>query len=420
MTLLGVLLTQQAQAVLTVKITKGIEGAQPIAVVPFGWSGAEAPPQDVGAIIAANLARSGRFAPLPTQDLPSQPSARGDVSFKDWRILGTPNLVVGELREQGGDNYVIEFSLLDVYRGESIDGSRFTVTAGQLRNAAHQISDIIFEKLTGERGAFSTRIAYITETDDGPTYTLNVADSDGFGEQNLLRSKHPVLSPTWSPDGKNIAYVSFQSGQPRIYVQELATGKQRRLTQYPGLNSAPAWSPDGRRLAVVLSKDGNPEIYVIDISGEGLQRLTNNPAIDTEPAWSPDGRQLVFTSDRGGKQQIYRIPAIGGRGERVTFEGESNARATYSPNGKSLALVHGVQGKDRIAILDLERRALKVLTDTSLDESPSFSPNGDLILYATNDAEGPTLAAVSVDGRVRQRLGVRGSAVREPAWGPFR
>lgn len=420
---LCLLFALRAQAVLTIKITQGVEGAQPIAIVPFAWTSAQPPPADIASIISADLARSGRFAPLAAGDLPGTPSSQAEVNFKDWRIIGTPNIVIGKLEPQGEDGYTVEFSLLDVFRGASLTGARYPVKGKDLRRVAHQISDIVFEKLTGERGAFDTRIAYITEREGASgasTYVLNIADSDGFGEQPILRSEQPILSPAWSPDGTRLAYVSFQGGRPRLYIQELVSGQQRKLTAFPGLNSAPAWSPDGKRLAITLSKDGNPEIYVMELNDQRLQRLTNSAAIDTEPAWAPDGRSLVFTSDRGGKPQIYRVPAVGGRAERVTFEGEYNARATFSPDGKQLAFVHGVDGAYRIAVLDFESQSIRVLTDTRLDESPSFAPNGNLILYATQDAEGPALAAVSTDGRVRQRLGLRGSAVREPSWAPFR
>ena len=412
-----------ADAVLTIRITQGIEGAQPIAIVPFGLQpGAPPPPQDVAQIIANDLTRSGRFSPLPTTDLPSRPSDASAVNFADFRILGMPNLVIGKVKPLAGGRYGVEFRLFDVFRGAQITGYELETTPKDLRRIAHQISDIIYEALTGERGAFDTRIAYVTELASaaGSRYALTVADSDGFDPQVVLESTSPIVSPAWSPNGESIAYVSFEGNRPRIFAQNLAAGTRQVIAAFPGLNSAPAWSPDGRRMAMTLSKDGNPEIYVMDIDSGQLRRLTTSAAIDTEPAWAPDGKSLVFTSDRGGTPQIYRMPATGGAATRLTFEGRYNSRATFAPDGKSIALVHGNQGTYRIAVLDLENNALRVLTKTTLDESPSFAPNGSMILYATTDAGGGTLAGVSTDGRVRQELAAAQGAVREPAWSPFR
>ncbi len=421
--LLGWMLAGDAAAVLTIRITQGTEGAQPIAVVPFGWRGpAGQAPEDVGAIIRADLTRTGQFRPVAVADLPGRPDEASAINFSDWRLLGTANLVIGRLEPLPGGRFAVSFRLFDVFRARQLAGYRVEVGARALRRTAHQISDIIYEKLTGVRGAFDTRIAYVTELTlaSGKRYALSVADSDGFDPVTVLESSQPILSPAWSPDGRRLAYVSFEGGRPRVYVQELASGQRRRVAAFPGLNGAPAWSPDGRRLALTLSKDGNPEIYLLYLDGNRLQRLTANPAIDTEPVWSPDGQWLVFTSDRGGTPQLYRMPASGGRPTRLTFEGSYNARASYAPDGTRLALVHSERGAFRIAVLDLETGTLNVLTDTTLDESPSFAPNGVMILYATTDAGGATLAAVSTDGRVRQRLAGQEGSVREPAWSPFR
>lgn len=420
------LLPDPAQAALTIRITQGIEGAIPIAVVPFGREGpAGREPADIGAIIANDLARSGRFAPLHRDELPARPRAETEVRFSDWRLLGTENLVVGTLAPRTDGTYAIRFRLFDVFRGEQLAGYSLHAQPAELRRAAHQISDIIYEKLTGERGAFSTRIAYVTETrrpgnPDDRRYALNVADTDGENAQVILESSQPLLSPAWSSDARKLAYVSFEGRRPRVYIQNLATGKREQITSFPGLNSAPAWSPDNAHLALTLSKDGNAEIYVLNLATRRLRRLTNNTAIDTEPAWAPDGQSLVFTSDRGGTPQIYRISAYGGRAKRLTFDGSYNARATFAPDGNTLALVHGDKGAYRIGLLDLRNGALQSLTDTRLDESPSFAPNGSLILYATTDSGGSVLAAVSVDGGVRHRLAVQEGDVREPAWSPFR
>ncbi len=415
---------QAIEDVLKIRITQGTEGAQPIAIAPFAWNGGNVPPPtDMAQVIADDLARSALFAPIPFAELPSRPATADQINYQDFRMLGTPNLVIGRLSQVGENRYVAEFRLFDIFRSTQITGFQVESNAKELRRKAHQFSDIIYERLTGERGAFDTRIAYITEHPQGDPqrrYRLIVADSDGFNPQPTLQSPAPILSPTWSPDGQQLAYVSFEQERPRIYIQELATGTRRLVSDFPGLNSAPTFSPDGSRLAIALSKDGNPEIYLLYLGSGRLQRLTNNPAIDTEPAWAPDGRSIVFTSDRGGTPNIYRVPITGGREQRLTFEGRYNSRATFSPEGTKIAFVHQTSGRFSIATLDLENDALRVLTDTRLDESPSFAPNGRMILYATSDAEGPSLAAVSTDGRVRQRLGVTRQVVREPAWGPFR
>lgn len=415
---------QAQQDVLKIRITQGREGAQPIAVAPFGWTGTSAlPPVPFGQVIGDDLARSGRFKPVPFADLPSEPRRVEDVNFQDFRMLGTPNLVIGTLSQLPSGRFSIEFRLFDVFSANQLTGFQTEASLPELRRKAHQISDIIYERLTGERGAFDTRIAYVTETrraDGSRRYALSIADSDGHNPNPVLESTAPVLSPSWSPDGRSLAYVSFEEQRPRIYIQDLATGQRSMVSSFPGLNGAPTFSPDGTRLALTLSKDGNPEVYVMYIRSRRLQRITNNPAIDTEPAWAPDGQSLVFTSDRGGTPNIYRIDISGGREQRLTFEGRYNSRATFAPNGNKIAFVHGQEGAFRIATLDLENGALRVLTDSTLDESPSFAPNGSMILYATTDNEGSSLAAASTDGEFRQRIGVDLPAVREPAWSPFR
>jgi len=412
-----------SHAELIIKITQGIEGAQPIAIVPFGVRpGSQPPPQNIATIISNDLTRSGRFSPLPAGDLPSRPSEAAAVNFSDFRILGTPSLVIGKVKRLANGRFKVEFRLFDVFRGVQVTGYELDARPDELRRIAHQMSDIIYEALTGERGAFDTRIAYITELRSGGAsrYALNVADSDGFNPRVVLESKAPIVSPAWSPNGRQLAYVSFEGKRPRIFAQNLGTGTRQVIAAFPGLNGAPAWSPDGKRMAMTLSKDGNAEIYIMDVDTRRLRRLTVGAAIDTEPAWAPDGKSLVFTSDRGGTPQIYRIPATGGRATRLTFDGKYNSRATFAPDGKSLALVHGSKGTFRTAVLDLENNALRVLTKTTLDESPSFAPNGSMILYATSGDGGGTLAGVSADGRVRQELATRQGDVREPAWSPFR
>ncbi|NKB36092.1 MAG: Tol-Pal system beta propeller repeat protein TolB [Gammaproteobacteria bacterium] len=412
-----------AEDELEIVIDKGIENSLPIAVLPFGWSQAgNLPPIDMMAIIANDLARSGRFAPMSEADMPQKPTQMQQVNFKDWRLLGMENLLMGNIRLNADGNYDIEFRLIDVYKGKQLSGFRIPATAAQLRRTAHQISDIVFEKLTGIRGAFNTRIAYITVRrleERKKLYSLQIADADGYNPQILLESPEPLLSPAWSPDGSRLAYVSFESRNSAIYIQDVLSGKREKVASNPGINSAPAWSPDGSRLALTLSKGGDPEIFVLHLSSGTLQQITRNRAIDTEPSWSPDGKKLAFTSDRGGGPQIYEIKLQDKRPTRLTFDGVYNARPRYSPDGKSLVMIHGENKRYRIAILDLAGGYLNVLTESRLDESPSFSPNGSMIMYATTVYRGTELAAVSADGSVHQRLALQEGEVREPAWGPF-
>ncbi len=410
-------------APLTIEITQGAEGAMPIAVVPFGWQGPGQPPGvDLSAIVDADLKGSGRFRTMPPQDMLARPHTGSEVEFRDWRVLGMDSLVVGQVSSNGAGGYLIQFQLFDVFKGEQLAGYSVPTTERDLRATAHRISDIIYEKLTGERGAFSTRIAYVTsmiQSDGQRLIALQVADADGYNPQTIVTSKEPLMSPAWAPDGRRLAYVSFEQGKASVWVQEVFTGKREKVAAYKGINGAPAWSPDGRRLALTLSKDGNPDIYVLDLARRSLERLTDHYAIDTEPAWSPDGRFIVFTSDRGGRPQIYRVSAGGGKVERLTFEGRYNARASYHPDGKRLTLVTQLDSDFRIGVLELGSGSLQVLSKGRLDESPSFAPNGSMIIYATKSKDQGELAAVSVDGRVRQRLALQAGDVREPAWSPF-
>ncbi len=419
--LLAMLVMANAQAILTIKITRGVERAQPIAVVPF--AAPDSLPQALDAIVSADLAGSGRFAAMSLKDMPSRPHEFSEINFKDWRLLGMENLVVGRVASLPDGSYEVQFRLVDVFKGKQLAGYKIPVDARDLRLAAHRISDLVYEKLTGERGAFSSRIAYITVDRDSAgkrSYSLQVADADGHNAATLSTSPQPLMSPSWSPDGQRLAYVSFEGHNSAIWVQDIRSGKRERLVHGPGLNSAPAWSPDGKYLAMTLSRDGNAEIYILHLAGGRLQRLTHNPAIDTEPSWSPDGDSIVFTSDRGGRPQIYIRDVLGGRARRITFEGRYNARPEFAPDGRSLVLVHQTDSGYHIAIKDLKGGGLTVLTDTRLDESPSFAPNGRMIIYATTGRHGAELATVSVDGSVRQRLAVQQGEVREPAWGPFR
>ena len=410
------------RAALTIEITQGVEGALPIAVVPFGWSGnTGTAPVNVAAIISADLKRSGRFEPLADKDLVAHPTDAAQVQMHNWRMVNVDNLVIGKVIQGTGKQYTVQYQLFDVIRGKQIAAYSFPADRLDLRRVAHHIADLIYEELTGLRGAFSTRVAYITTS--GPVskrnYTLVVADSDGYDPQTILTSKQPLMSPSWSPDGSQIAYVSFEKKTAEIYLQDVVSGTRRKLVAFKGINGAPRWSPDGKRLALTLSRDGNPEIYSMDIKTGALTRLTRNPAIDTEPVWSPDGKNIVFTSSRGGSPQLYRMSAAGGKASRLTFDGNYNADADFSPDGRKIAMVHRESGGYRIAVLDLESGALQVLTDGRQDESPSFSPNGSIIIYATGEGNREVLAAVSVDGRFRQRLSLQVGNVREPSWSPF-
>jgi len=421
--LLGLIISLNAHAVLDITITEGVEKALPIAIVPFEWQGSpDELPLDMNVTIANDLSRSGRFRTMDPADMPQRPVQFNQISFNDWRLLGMENIVIGNVRPQADGNYEVEFRLVNMFSGTQIAGFRIPSTRAQLRRTAHRISDIVFEKLTGVRGAFDTRIAYVVVkklADGSKQYSMQISDADGFNPQILLESKEPLMSPAWAPDGRQLAYVSFEGKNSAIYVQNIFSGTRERIASNPGINSAPAWSPDGTRLAMTLSKEGDPEIFIMHLASKSLLRLTTNRSIDTEPSWAPDGRSLIFTSDRGGSPQIYRISATGGNAERLTFTGNYNARARFSPDGKSLTLVHANAGLYRIAYMDLVRNTMSLLTSSRLDESPSFSPNGSMIIYATMTGRGTELAAVSADGRVHQRLAFQDGEVREPAWGPF-
>ncbi len=409
-----------SQAGLTIEITRGIETTIPIAVVPFAWHSGKPQQTDIAAVIQADLSRSGYFKTLSKTDMLTKPTEAGEVRFRNWRALGQDYLLIGQAIESAG-RYNVQFQLFDVYKGEQIMGYRLTVSPYELRRTAHHISDLVFAKLTGKAGVFNTRIAYITTTvkaNGSKQYKLQVADADGYRPKTIAASTEPLMSPAWSADGKKIAYVSFERKRSAIYVQTLATGQRRRVAVFRGINGAPAFSPDGKRLAITLSKDGSPDIYILDLRTQALKKLTKSYAIDTEATWSPDGKNIVFTSDRGGKAQLYMMSSEGGRARRLTFDGDYNARARFSRDGKSLAMVHANRGDYRIAVMDLATRTVNVLTAGRLDESPSFAPNDTMILYASQKGNRSFLSAVSVDGRMHQKLAFDRGEIREPAWAP--
>jgi TolB protein len=410
--------SQTANAVLKIDITEGIEGATPIAIIPFRWSGtARLIDSDISGIVNSDLARSGKFSPVPEKELLARPQTPEDIHFKTWRVAGVDHLVIGAVQMTSNNMFKVEFRLFNVYRGEQVLGYSFNATRATLRSTAHQISDLIFEKLTGLPGAFNSRIAYVTSSGKPQEYRLQVADTDGYNPQTLLTSKEPIMSPVWSPDGSRLAYVSFETGLSAIFIHNIHTGEREKIASFDGINSAPAWSPDGRTMAMTLSKEGNPDIYIMSLANKALRRLTNHWAIDTEPAWMPDSRSLVFTSSRSGKPQLYELSLDkGSRPGRLTFEGNYNANASVSADGKVITFVHGGNNSYKIAVLYRDTRMMQVLTDGPLDESPDFAPNGTMILYASQDKGRAVLAAVSTDGRQKQRLALTDGEVREPSW----
>ncbi|WP_421718459.1 Tol-Pal system beta propeller repeat protein TolB [Algiphilus sp.] len=404
-------------AQLEITVRGGTERAIPIAVVPLQGNNA-GDPVDVSRIVSNNLERSGLFDPLPREDMLEKPATPEDLSLRNWRTLGVEYVVFGQLRA----NNVVRFHLVDVFKGERLMAYDMPAPrqVEQLRYTAHDVSDLVFKGITGNQGVFNTRIAYVTSTGagDNQRFRLTVADADGYNPRVLVRSNEPIMSPAWSPDARQLAYVGYANGRSAIYTIDIASGDRRRVISEPGINGSPAWSPDGSKLAITLSYEENPDIYVLDLNSGQKRRLTTHWGIDTEAAWSPDGERLVFTSDRGGAPQIYRISASGGSPERLTFDGRQNLRASYAPNGEKLVLVHQSDRGYQIALYDLQRDAILPLTDGRLDESPSFAPNGQLVIYATKGASGTELATVTVDARVRQNLRQAGN-VREPVWSPF-
>jgi TolB protein len=385
----------------------------PIAVAAF--RGDEQAPQKVGAIVRADLERSGQFRAVDTAGQNLDETSRPD--FSAWRQKTADSLVTGSVSRLADGRFDVRFRLWDVVRGQDLGGQSYAVAAADLRLASHRIADFVYEKLTGDKGVFSTRITYVTKA--GQKYNLWVADADGENAQTALASPEPIISPAWSPTGGQLAYVSFESRKPVVYVHDVASGKRRLVANFRGSNSAPAWSPDGRTLAVTLSRDGGSQLYTIDANGGEPRRLTQSSSIDTEPIYSADGRSIYFVSDRGGAPQIYRMGVAGGNPERVTFSGSYNISPTISADGRWLAYVSRINGAFKLQVMELASGTVNTITDTSADESPSFAPNGRLIVYATQQQGREALMTTTLDGKIKARLAGQGGDLREPGWGPF-
>jgi TolB protein len=420
---LTVIFTFQAHAQKLVIDVQGVSQPTPVAIVPFGWEGqSSAAPLDIAAVIGADLYRSGRFAPLDEAKMLQKPTDGADVDFQDWGFVGVEAVVIGKLIQTGENAYTLQFQLFETFSQRQLVGFRMPATRGTMRAAAHRAADMIYEKLTGIKGVFGTKVAYVTAEQRGSErlYSLVVSDQDGENDNKIMESKDPIMSPAWSPDSRQLAYVSFEGSKSSIFIQTLRSGNRFQVSNKPGINGAPAFSPDGRKLVVTLGGiEGNPDIYILDITSRETKRLTTHRAIDTEGTWSPDGRYIYFTSDRSGGPQVYRVSANGGTPERITFEGSYNARPRLSPDGTRLAMVHNDRGNYRIAVMNIERKDLLVLSTGRQDESPSFAPNSDSLIYATRQGRDGVLETVSADGLIRQKMASGQGDVREPVWSPF-
>ena len=412
-----------ARAELQIEITSGVRDPVPIAIVPFAPAAPVDGGLDVADVVQHDLAGSGRFRALARERMPAKPTRAEQVDALSWKGTGSDYVVVGRVIALDGGNLGAEFDLVNTLTGTRVATQRFVGPPSALRNAAHRVSDAVYQKILGVRGAFATRIAYVEVQGSPPAlhYQLMVADADGANPHVILESRFPIMSPAWSPDGQWLAYVSFESKHSAIYVQLVRSGERRQVSARAGVNAAPVWSPDGHKLALTLGgRGGNPDIYVLDLSTQDLTRITDDPAIDTEPEWAPDGRSLYFTSDRAGSPQIYQIGVTAGsHPKRITFSGTYNARPRISPDGTQLAVVTLDNGNYRIAVQDLASGSARVLTHGHLDESPSFAPNGATLLYSERESDRAALATVSTDGLTGLRLKASEGAVEEPAWGPF-
>ena len=412
-----------AWAQLRIEVTSGVTDPVPIAIVPFARAVPADGGMDVAQIVQHDLEGSGRFKALQRAQMPATPTQPTAVVLNDWKNVGEDYIVVGRVVPLDGGNLAVDFDLLNTLTGQRVAGQRFVGTPSALRNAAHRVSDVVYEKIVGIRGAFATRIAYVSVEGQPPAqkFQLIVADADGENQRLVLESRYPLMSPSWSPDGQWLAYVSFENKKSAIYVQFVRTGERRQVSARAGINGAPVWSPDGKKLALTLGgSGGNPDIYVLELQTQNLTRITDDPAIDTEAAWAPDGKSIYFTSDRAGGPQIYKIGVNpGDRPKRITFTGNYNARPRLSADGNLLAMVTLDSGNYRVAVQDLSNGTVRVLSKGHLDESPSFAPNGATLMYSEREGSRGILATVSVDGLTGLRLKSEQGEVREPAWGPF-
>lgn len=418
-----ILITTPCFAALDLELTRGVNNALPIAIVPFANQDANDASCNIAAIVKNDLSNSGRFKLLSNDKMPDNPHTASAVNTSSWRQIGVDDVVVGEVTPTDSSHYNVNFALVDVVKNQNttlLKDSFNQIDKKDLRRLAHHISDRIYEALLGQKGAFSSHIAYVVtrHTEGEPTrYLLEVADVDGYNPRVILASPQPIMSPAWSHDGRQIAYVSFENHQAQIYIAQVASGNRSMISGFSGINGAPAWSPDDQKLALVLSKSGSPKIYVLDLASKSLRQITQGTSIDTEPNWHPNGHSILFTSDRGGGPQLYKTDLAGKRAERITYDGKYNARGTFSPDGKSIVMIHGNGSGYNIAIQDVGSGTIQPITASGSDASPSFAPNGNMVLYETRADGKRVLGLVSSDGRVKLVLPAREGDVQDPAWG---